>query len=74
MQLQVHALRFPDDDAERDLKKTFNSQPATIQIADDVTVTITARNGLAMVQIGNEKPYPVSLTEYDYTAVALTYE
>lgn len=74
MRLEIHALRFPDDDAERELKKTFNSQPMRLSIEKDVEVTITAKNGLAMVKVGDDEPYPVSLAEYDYTAVALTYE
>lgn len=73
MQLEVHALRFADDDAERALEKTFNSQPMRIEIETDVEVVITAKNGVAMVHIGDDKPYPVSLSKWDYTAVALTY-
>ncbi|MFL5659831.1 MAG: hypothetical protein ACJ8BW_00600 [Ktedonobacteraceae bacterium] len=74
MQLQIHALRFADDDDERALKKPFNSQPSKFDIEPGVEVTIKAKDGVAMVQIGNDTPYPVSLAEYDYTAVALTYK
>lgn len=74
MQLQIHALRFPDDDAERDLKKTFNSKPSKVDIESGVEVTIKAKDGVAMIQIGNDTPYSIFLAEYDYTAVALTYE
>jgi hypothetical protein len=74
MQLEVHALRFADDDAERALKNTFNSQPMKIKIDRDVEVIVKAKNGIATVQLGNDRPYSVSLAEYDYTAVALTYK
>lgn len=73
MRLEVHALRFPDDDAERALKHTFNSQPMQINIEKGIEVIITAKDGVAMVQIGDDKPYPIVLGEYDYTAVALSY-
>jgi hypothetical protein len=74
MQLQIHALRFADDDDERALKKPFNSQPSKFDIEPGVEVTIKAKDGVAMIQIGDETPHPFSLEEYAYTAVALTYE
>lgn len=72
MKLQIHALRFCEDDAERAKKRVFNSNPAEIPIAEGSEVVITAKEGKVNILIdGQPSNMPVFLGPWDHTAVAL---
>lgn len=74
MRIEVHAMRFEDDDDLRAKKPTFATKPAMMQVHDRDKVVITAQNGIVRVTI-NDEPQGggMPLSEWDYTAVALTY-
>lgn len=72
MKVQIHAKRFADKPAERE--GTFNSKPAEVVIEEGEEVVITAKDGIVQTTINGKPQGAVSLGEWDYTAVAITYE
>lgn len=75
MRLEVHAMRFEDDDKKRAQDPTFCTEPAMMQIKEDEEVIITAKNGIVRVTIdGKPQGGGMALGHWDYTAVAITYK
>jgi hypothetical protein len=72
MKIQIHALRFCEDDAERAKRRVFNSNPAEISVSDGDEVVIKAKEGRVEITInGQPSNMPVFLGPWDHTAVAL---
>lgn len=71
MKLEIHALRFCEDDSERAKKHVFNKNPAVIEIAPGSEVTISAKDNMVSIIVGNDPPTLVFLGPWDHTAVAL---
>jgi len=75
MRIEVHAMRFEDDDELRAKKPTFATLPATVPVSPTDEVVITAKDGLVRVSInGESQGGAMPLGEWDYTAVAVTYK
>lgn len=71
MKLQIHALRFCEDDTERAKKRVFNSNPAVIDIPSGAEFVLTAKDNKVEITINGEPQMPVFLGPWDHTAVAL---
>jgi TusA-related sulfurtransferase len=74
LRLEVHAMRFEDDDELRAKEPTFATKPAMMQVKEGEEVVITAKDGIVRITIdGKPQGGGMSLSRWDYTAVALTY-
>lgn len=71
MKLQIHALRFCEDDEERAKKHPINRNPAVVDIKDGSEVVLTAKNNSVVIAIDGNPQMPISLSLWDYTAVCL---
>jgi hypothetical protein len=75
LRLEVHAMRFEDDDDLRAKEPTFATEPAMMQVKEGEEVVITAKDGVFSVTIdGKPQGTRMSLNRWDYTAVAITYK
>lgn len=74
MNVEIHAMRFEDDDAKRATEPTYCTKPAQVVIEPDQEVVIRAKNGIVHLTIdGQEQGRGFNLDKWDYTAVAITY-
>jgi plastocyanin len=75
MRLEIHAMRYEDDDGLRATKPTYCTSPAHVDIKPGEEVVIRAKDGVAHVTIdGKEQGWGFSLQKWDFTAVSITYE
>ena len=75
MNIEVHAMRFEDDDAKRATNPTYVSQPARKKIDPGSEVVIRAKDGIVHVTIdGEQQGFGMSLGKWDYTAVSVAYD
>ena len=75
MNVEIHAMRFEDDDAKRATEPTYVTDPAAVTVEQDQEVVIRAKNGIVHVTIdGKEQGMGFQLDKWDYTAVAITYK
>jgi hypothetical protein len=75
MNVEIHAMRFEDDDKLRAQEPTFATKPASIKVDPGQEVVITAKDGVARVTIdGESQGGGMALGRWDYTAVAVTYK